>query len=445
MKKHLIRINTVGKKIMIPTITLTMVLLTVLGIVLAENHRKSIESMMNSKANTLCGILGKISTFFIANFDYESLELFVRETENDPDVIFAVFYDEERQPITKTSTRPDDIASLLRHEREIKNTEGRTIAWLEIGFSREKLAAGLRYYTRTVMVAILVIVVLLALGITLIIQKIIIQPMQKMAHMAADIAQNGHLDMELAIHSGDEVEDLFISIRIMFDKIETVFDESMKIARLLADSTSELAADVEETSSSMEQISAITQQNSDHAGQANQLMNNIREAFENASSVMEALTLSMKHISEASMRISQIVKAIDEIAFQTNLLALNAAVEAARAGEAGTGFAVVAGEVRNLAMRSTDAAKNTTDIIEETVRHVTESSDLVIKTNSAFSEVAATIGRISELIKAISTASKEEALGIEQINKAVVEISIIAQETAGRSEELKAATSIFRA
>ena len=132
----------------------------------------------------------------------------------------------------------------------------------------------------------------------------------------------------------------------------------------------------------------MTKQNADNAGQANSLMSGTKQVVATANESMGRLTESMGEITRASEETSKIIKTIDEIAFQTNLLALNAAVEAARAGEAGAGFAVVADEVRNLAMRAADAAKNTANLIEGTVKKVKDGSDLVSQTNEAFQQVA---------------------------------------------------------
>ena len=133
------------------------------------------------------------------------------------------------------------------------------------------------------------------------------------------------------------------------------------------------------------------------------------------------------------------MKTIDEIAFQTNLLALNAAVEAARAGEAGAGFAVVAGEVRNLAMRAAEAAKNTSELIGGTVRKISDGTALVKTTNDAFNEVAGSAQKVGELVSEIAAASKEQAQGIEQVNIAVTEMNKVTQQNTATSEETAAA------
>jgi methyl-accepting chemotaxis protein len=150
---------------------------------------------------------------------------------------------------------------------------------------------------------------------------------------------------------------------------------------------------------------------------------------------MGKLTESMAEITKASEETSKIIKTIDEIAFQTNLLALNAAVEAARAGEAGAGFAVVADEVRNLAMRAADAAKNTANLIEGTVKKVKDGSELVSRTNAAFKQVAGSSAKAGDLVAEISAASSEQAQGIGQINTAVTELDKVTQQNAANAEE----------
>ena len=203
----------------------------------------------------------------------------------------------------------------------------------------------------------------------------------------------------------------------------------------LAEGASGQASSLEETSASVEELSSMTKQNADNANHANALMNETKQIVSRANDSMKNLTMSMEDISIASEETSKIIKTIDEIAFQTNLLALNAAVEAARAGEAGAGFAVVAEEVRNLAMRSAEAAKNTSGLIEGTVKKIKEGSELVIKTNHEFSEVTKSTAKIGELVSEIAAASQEQAHGIGQINNAVTEMDRITQQTAANAEE----------
>ena len=229
------------------------------------------------------------------------------------------------------------------------------------------------------------------------------------------------------------------------DQVASAAAQVSGSSQQLAEGASEQAAAIEETSSSLEEMSSMTRQNAEHADQANKLMAETSDVVVKANQSMDRLTVSMVEITKASEETSKIIKTIDEIAFQTNLLALNAAVEAARAGEAGAGFAVVADEVRNLAMRAAEAAKNTANLIEGTVKKIKDGSELVEETSADFSQVAASAGKMSELIGEISAASTEQAQGIDQVNKAVNEMDKVVQTNAANAEESASAAEEMNA
>ncbi|MCP4722194.1 MAG: hypothetical protein GY860_22270 [Desulfobacteraceae bacterium] len=213
----------------------------------------------------------------------------------------------------------------------------------------------------------------------------------------------------------------------------------------LAEGSSQQAASIEETSSSMEDLSSMTKKNAGNSSHADSLMAETNQVISSANGSMIHLTNSMEEISKASEKTSKIITTIDEIAFQTNLLALNAAVEAARAGEAGAGFSVVADEVRNLAMRAANAAKNTAELIESIVKKVDGGSELVSTTSDDFSKVANSADKVGGLVAQISEASNEQSRGIDQINTAVFEIDKIVQQNAANAEESAAASEEMNA
>jgi methyl-accepting chemotaxis protein len=184
----------------------------------------------------------------------------------------------------------------------------------------------------------------------------------------------------------------------------------------LAQGAQHQAAALEEISSSMTEIGAQTKLNAKGSEQANSLVQESQRTAELGTVEMERLTLAMNAISDGSRNISKIIKVIDEIAFQTNLLALNAAVEAARAGRHGLGFAVVAEEVRNLAARSAEAAKETADLIEGSIEKVQNGNILVGKTGEVLHRIAENSTIVAQTVAEIASASKEQSTGIEQIN-----------------------------
>ena len=206
-------------------------------------------------------------------------------------------------------------------------------------------------------------------------------------------------------------------------------------SQAVAEGASEQAASLEETSASLEQVSSMTKQNTENATQANVLAKQARQVADAGEADMQAMAQAMLDIKTSSDDIAKIIKTIDEIAFQTNILALNAAVEAARAGEAGAGFAVVAGEVRNLAQRAAQAAKETATKIEGAIAKTGHGVALAETVTHRLHEIVDKARHVDELVAEVAAASKEQSQGVQEVNSAVTQMDKVTQSNAASAEE----------
>ena len=219
------------------------------------------------------------------------------------------------------------------------------------------------------------------------------------------------------------------------DQISSASDQVASGSQQLAEGSNQQASSLEEVSSTLEEMSSMVQQTSDNANQANKLSDEASHAADQGAKSMQRMQKAINDIKDSSDETSKIVKTIDDIAFQTNLLALNAAVEAARAGEAGQGFAVVAEEVRNLAQRSAEAAKNTSRMIEESIGNAEDGVNITEEMAEKLNNILNSINKVNNLTGEIDAATKEQAEGIEQVNTSVAEMNKVTQENASNSEE----------
>lgn len=238
----------------------------------------------------------------------------------------------------------------------------------------------------------------------------------------------------------DSLNDILSQVKIVAEQVNTGARQVSDAAQSLSQGATEQAAALEEITASMTEMASQTKQNAENATQANQLAIQSRKSAQNGNQQMGEMLESMKGIDASSKNISKIIKVIDEIAFQTNLLALNAAVEAARAGVHGKGFAVVAEEVRNLAARSANAAKETTVMIEESIKKVNQGTEIASRTAGALDEISDSITKVTDLVAEIAAASNEQAQGISQVNKALGQMEQVTQQNTANAEESAAAS-----
>jgi methyl-accepting chemotaxis protein len=294
--------------------------------------------------------------------------------------------------------------------------------------------------------------VLMAIGIGVMLSRAITAPLTKFSAVLASVAE-GDLSVKSDIQSKDELgqmsETLNGTVAQLREAMLQVQEAALAISTAsgeismgntdLSRRTEEQAASLEETASSMEQITSNVNQTADNARSANQESNKARQVAQDGGTAVHQVIEAMEAINQSSAKINEIIGVVDEIAFQTNLLALNAAVEAARAGEQGRGFAVVAAEVRNLAKRSADAAKEIKVLIRESVAKSQDGTKVAAHAGDTIQEVVVNVQRVTSLVGEIAGATQEQSTGLNEINKAVVQMDEVTQQNAALVEESAAA------
>lgn len=344
----------------------------------------------------------------------------------------------------------------------------------------------------TAMITIIIIAMCLAVGLGIFVARTISTPVEKMVDAANRLAK-GDTDLHLDIDSADEIGTLATAFSAMVENIREQASTAERIAEgdltvdvtvrsehdllgqkldelvqhnnevlgsialasdqvstsasqvsdssiALSQGATEQASAIQQLTAAVEQVSAQARQSAENANRANALAVSTKTNAEQGTHRMREMLDAMRDINESSASISKVIKVIDEIAFQTNILALNAAVEAARAGQYGKGFAVVAEEVRNLAARSADAAKETTGMIESSIKKAEGGTKIANETAEALSKIVKDIENVASLVGGIALASGEQASGIAQINQGLTQVSQVVQTNSATSEESAAAS-----
>jgi methyl-accepting chemotaxis protein-1 (serine sensor receptor) len=335
----------------------------------------------------------------------------------------------------------------------LRDAVGEVLAFVDASTDELIAQAGAAHgVSRTVTIVMLAIALALALGCWVFINRTVLRPLHEAGNHFEKISA-GDFTGRIEVRSTNEIGHLFAAVKRMQESLTRTVatvrrgvDEinvgSREISAGNADlssRTEQQAASLEETAASMEELASTVKQNADNARQANQLAASASDVAERGGSAVSEVVNTMQEISASSRKISEIVSVIDGIAFQTNILALNAAVEAARAGEQGKGFAVVAGEVRSLAQRSAQAAKEIKGLIEDSVTKVGAGSQQVERAGATMQEIVASVKRVTDIMGEISAASEEQSSGIDQVNRAVSQMDEVTQQNAALVEEAAAA------
>ncbi len=312
----------------------------------------------------------------------------------------------------------------------------------EIRNSRNMIAEKNRMMIQNILL-ISLLIMMVSLVFVLFLAGKVSKPLSHLTRSARKLSE-GDFTHDIQAKGKDEIGILARAMNDMVKNLNNIIRKNMFTAQSLFEAASDQRTALDETSSRLAEMAEQNRQNAENARQADRFMKETGQVVRMANESVKLLTSAMEEISAASNETVKIVKTIDEIAFQTNLLSLNAAVEAARAGKSGAGFAVVASEVRNLAMRSAQAAKNTGNLIQDTVSKIRDGADMVTLAYEGFKEVAVNADRAAELVSEISRSSAEQTRQIEQIHEAMNRMGRRIRENADSAEELNASMSVFK-
>lgn len=424
--------NTIGRKFLFFTIVLVVLLVGSLGIFMSRANNNKLEESMKSKGDAMANLMSKISTGYLLNFDYEALDNIVDNVTSDHEVAFAAYYDEANERITKSEV-PEDLSGTMVFERRILDSDA-VMGTLKVGYHTKGLKDSLRSNALMATIGILLTIVLFSAMVSVLVRGIT-RPLNECV-LATKRLADGDLSVDFEVTGKDETGKLLASLKTMKDRLRQVISnialasqsvstgsgEINSSAQSMSQGATEQASASEEASSSMEEMLSNISKSADNASETEKIARRVSgDVEEGSKAVTEAV--------EAMKQISQKINIIEEIARQTNLLALNAAIEAARAGEHGKGFAVVAAEVRKLAERSQEAAKEITDLSGSSV-------EVAEHTGKLFESLVPDIRKTAELVSEISAASLEQNTGAEQVNKAIQQLDQVTQQTAGAAEEM---------
>ena len=462
-------------KLAVPFVVVVTAALTLLGTISVRGSRAAMIESLDKRAEILATTLAPALTDPLAMGEVDRLGQFLGDAKTaDEDVVYAILVNMEAKAVASTDpalknqslARSDfekDMAKVTTFTRrpvpgaggvfEVAvpvKFQGAPAGVLRIGVSRARVEATARR-AAWFMAAVGFLAVILGILVYVWVAGRVARPLRAAVERLNELATgDADLTKRLPASAGGEIGQLAASMNTFLDNLHRLVSQiqqgSVQVtaasrqmsaaAEGLSSGTQEQASAVEQTAASLEEMTGAVKHNADNARLASDLATKSRDTAEQGGHVLTAAVAAMDEINKASRKIADITTTIDEIAFQTNLLALNAAVEAARAGEHGRGFAVVATEVRNLAQRSAQAAKEIKVLIEDSVAKTQTGSGLVNESGQTLEAIVTSVKRVTDIIAEIAGAGQEQSSGIDQVNRAIGQIDQALQANAAQTEEV---------
>jgi X-X-X-Leu-X-X-Gly heptad repeat protein len=401
------------KKFAISLMCYSVLLLAVLLYLNYIDNTTNATNETKKKVNTMIELAALASTDPFWNFNTEALVANGEALLKDDEICLVEIKDSKGTDVYSKSkdqklTLPQNMITL----EKVVLKDGRTIGRIRLGITKYYRQKTILEELMKNIIKTIILAVVMGLLITYYITRSITKPINEIVTTLTEGA----------------------------NQVAAASSQLSDASQQLSEGSAEQASSLEETSSTLQESTSMLQQNNANTKQAAQLSEHTKEAAEKGNHQMQDMMVAINKVKDSSDQIAKIIKVIDDIAFQTNILALNAAIEAARAGEAGMGFAVVAEEVRNLAQRSAQAAKDTTAMIETNIELSANGVSVTEVVRHALNEIAIQAKKVSALMEEIAAASQEQSQGSEQVSKAIAQMEIVTQQNASNAEESAAAS-----
>ncbi|HRC72799.1 MAG TPA: methyl-accepting chemotaxis protein [Candidatus Competibacter sp.] len=449
---------------------------TLRGLVAAmsQDQIKKLQDDQRFKIRQITQLMAASSEQSFANYDYRAVQTLAGLAAKDSDISFVDFRTGEGKSVASAGKAEGHPADRMVHE-EVRDGDTK-LGEVRVGYNMDRVERQqaeitarsaeelrrldartaedlrrLRWALAAMMVATVVVTSLLVLWLF---RKLVLAHLRKAVTRADDIAHGVLESQNDEAYPKDEMGQLLVAMHDMSGRLRSVVGEVRHAADTIGSVASDIAqgntdikqrtaqqtSTLHDTAASIQHLTEIVHRNADGARQAEQLVSDARAQAEHGGNVVRQTVEAMVAVNDSSRKIGDIINVVNDIAFQTNLLALNAAVEAARAGEQGRGFAVVAGEVRKLAQRSAEAAREIRALIADSVSKVEEGDRLVNQSGRTLEEIITTVKRASDIVAELATASQEQARGIEQVNQGIATMDQVAQGNAALTEQAAAAS-----